>query len=665
MHLYFRLWTLGVLLVGPALYASPQADNQSPDALDEIPLEQLAQVPVEFVTGASKYEQNIRRAPASVTVLTSADISNYGWRTLSDALRSAPGFHIRSDRFYDYIGNRGFTRPFDFNSRTLILINGHRMNDSIYQAGAVGSEFILDLEMIDRIEIIRGPSSSLYGSSAFYGAINIIPKKGRELGGGEASVFVSSEPGAKARFSLGNRTASGVEYTISATEWWSRGEDSYDLPQSWRDATLLPDTEASGRDGMHHRSIYANAMWKGFETEAAYVRREKDVLPPVYFTTPDEAAYGIDERAYWLGRITGQPTESATFTANLSLDYYCYEGQFSPAFTNFETQRPYAKSVSLNYEMRWQQELATRHMLIAGLEYQENFIQNLGRDNLTTNTSIVRVRESSSYVSPFAQVDWNLGHGLWLSTGGRFDAYSTAEDRFTPRFGLIWEATPSTTLKLLYGQSFRVPNVEERYSAEAGIVPNPDLGPESNESWEFLVDHKFNSVWQVDGHIYRTEASDLIQAVQISSAPDIFTNQNSQKIVTEGVEVGAMAYFPSNVQLRASATRQRAYDTSTEDIVVDAPQTLLKINASAPLSERWLRLSGELQYVDDRKDTTGARLDDYFTVNLTLRAIQVWHRWDFSLSVYNLFGEEWDDATNSGQIESPPRSVIIRAALDF
>ena len=88
-----------------------------------------AAVPVEFVTGASKYEQSIQRAPASVTVLTSEDIRNYGWQTLSDALRSAPGFFINSDRFYDYIGNRGFTRPFDYNSRTLVLVNGHRIND--------------------------------------------------------------------------------------------------------------------------------------------------------------------------------------------------------------------------------------------------------------------------------------------------------------------------------------------------------------------------------------------------------------------------------------------------------------------------------------------------------------------------------------------------------
>lgn len=667
MHLIDRrFWLLASFASGLSLWAEEGAKVfDTPSDLDEISLEQLAQVPVEFVTGASKYEQTIRRAPASVTVLTSEDIRNYGWRTLSDALRSAPGFHIRSDRFYDYVGNRGFTRPYDFNSRTLILLDGHRMNDPMYQAGAVGSEFILDMEMIDRIEIIRGPSSSLYGSSAFFGAINVIPKKGRDLSGGQASLTLGSGQESKARFSIGDRTANGVEYTISATDWRSRGEEHYRLPQSWRDATLLPHTHAIGDDDTHHQSVYANVMWNGFETEAAYVKREKDVLPPVYFTDPDQPAFGVDERAYWLARVTGHPIDDATFTASLSFDYYRYHGLFAPAFTSFEQQRPYAESLSLNYEMRWQQELSARHIFIGGLEYQENFIQDSGRDNVVTGVAAVRVRESSRYISPFAQLDWDLGRGLWLSMGGRFDVYSTGEDRFTPRFGLIWEATPSTTVKLLYGQSFRVPNVEERYAAEAGTVANPDLAPESNESWELMIDHKINAIWQVDAHAYRVESSDLIQAVQISVAPDVFTNENNQKIVTEGVEVGATAFFPSNIQLRGSATLQKSYDSSTNDVVVDAPRTLLKLNASAPLGRRWLRLSGEFLYVGDREDTSGSGMGDYTMVNLTLRAIRVWHRWDFSLSVYNVLGDEWNDAKNLGWIESPPRSFLVRASYDF
>jgi iron complex outermembrane receptor protein len=627
------------------------------DTLGDVPLEQLMQLPVEFVTGASKYEQNIQRAPASVTVLTSEDIRNYGWTTVADALRSAPGIFINSDRFYDYIGNRGFTRPYDYNSRTLVLVNGHRINDSVFQQGSIGSDFILDLSLVDRIEIIHGPGSSLYGSSAFYGTINIIPKKGRDFDGGQVSLAVGSDPSIKTRVTTGNRTNNGVEYTISATEWWSGGEAEFNLPASWRTATGLPNTVASDRDGMHHQSVYANASWKWLEFEAAYVKRDKDVLPQVYFTNLTDPSRATDQRAYALVRATGHPGADSTLSSTLSLDYLGYSALFSPASYSFNQQDIYDQAFSLNYEMRWQQEFAGRHVMITGLEYQENFIQDLSRSDLVVPSNSISVSTSSRYISPFTQVDWSLGHGVWLSTGGRFDAYSTGEQRLTPRLGLIWNATPSTDFKLLYGEAFRVPNVYERASPEGSGSP-PSIKPETNESVEFVVDHKLNSVWQLNAHLYYTKSQDLIIYNALGDAV------NGDTVTTEGIETGFSAFFPSNIQLRGSATFQQTYDANHHN-VVDAPRTLLKFNASAPVYEKWLRASIEVQYVGNRIDNTGASLGDYLTENFTLRALHVWRRWDLSLSIYNLSGTRWADSTNTGQIQSVPRSVITRATFNF
>ncbi len=628
--------------------------DSTPDALDNVPLEQLMQLPVEFVTGASKYEQNIQRAPASVTVLTAEDVRNYGWNTVADALRSAPGIFINSDRFYDYIGNRGFTRPYDYNSRTLVLVNGHRINDAIFQQGSIGTDFILDLSLVDRIEIIHGPSSSLYGSSAFYGAINIIPKKGRDFDGGEASLALGSEPSIKGRVTTGNRTSNGVEYTISATEWWSKGEDDFSLPQSWRDNTGLPDTVARDRDRMHHQSVYGNASWRWLEFEAAYVKRDKDVLPQVYFTNLEDPSEATDERAYALVRVTGHPNPNATLSSTLSLDYYAYDARFSPVFLSFNQQHLHSKALSLNYETRWQQSFGDEHVMITGFEYQKNFIQDVARDDLVDPSQSASISTDSSYISPFLQIDWNLGRNFWLSTGARYDTYSTGEERLTPRSGLIWNASPSTTLKLLYGQAFRVPNVAERLAGEGAPGPNPDLKPETNESWEFVVNHKFNTTWQADAHLYHTKSSDLITDNAV----------NAQEITTRGVEAGFTAYFPANIQLRASGTYQETYDADGHN-VVDAPHTLFKLNASAPIYQKWLRASLEVQYVGDRVDNTGASMGDYLTGNFTLRAIHVWDHWDLRLSVYNIFGSRWADSTNTGQIQSAPRSVIARATLEF
>ncbi len=656
------LATFGV----PFLCAAPPPRGATAADLAELPLEQLMALPVESVSGVSKYEQAIRRAPAGVTVFTAADIRNYGWRTLADALRAAPGFHIRHDRFYEYVGNRGFTRPYDYNARTLILVNGHRINDPIYQQGAVGTEFLLDLDMVERIEIIRGPGSSIYGSNAFYGAVNVIPKRGRDLAGGQASLAVGTEPSIKSRVSFGDRSAGGVEYTLSATGWTSEGERRFDLPRTWRDShPSFVAAEARDRDDLSVANAFGHVAWRGLEAEAAYGRRRKDVLPPVYFTNVDTPAFGIDERAYALLRATGEPTPDSQLTAKLALDYYHYEGLFSPQFTDFEQQSPYADSLSLNFEIRWRQTFSDKHTLLAGFEFQDNFRQDLGRRNLSTGEEPVRVRESSRYYSPFAQFDWELADPLRLSLGGRYDHYDFGQERFTPRVGLIWDLSEATTFKLLYGESFRVPNVEERNAAEANFLPNPDLGPETNRTWELIAEHRLNAIWRLEAHAYHIRSNDLISTIPVPGIPDAEIYANSQRIITRGVDLGGTAHFPSGLQLRAYGTLQRTHDDITGGSVTDAPRHLLKFAASAPLGPRWLRGSLETHYVGERRDSFGQTVDDYVTANLTLRASRVWHGWDFGLTVYNLANESWSDPKNFGQIQAPPRSAVFRATLDF
>lgn len=667
-----------VIFVSLGLIQAPLvgADTANPGLetppLVDLSLQQLLDIPVESVTGVSKYQQSIRRAPAGVTVFTASDIKNYGWTTLADALRAAPGLHIRSDRFYDFVGTRGFTRPRDYNARTLILLDGHRIDDSIYQQGAIGTDFILDLDMVERIEIINGPGSSVYGSNAFYGAVNIIPKTGRDIGGTQAGVALGSEPSAKGRVTVGDRTTGGVDYVVSATQWWSRGEKSFSLPASWRavDPVRLTGATADNLDDMRHQSVFARAGWRGISGEVAYSRREKEVLPFVYYTPTDREAHGIDERAYALVRATGEPTPDSSINAKLAVDLYNYEGLFSPAGAGFQPFAPYANSLSINSELRWRQIFDDVQSISLGFEFQENVRQDFGAELPAAGLTYLRVRESSRYASPFAQLDWEFTSSLRASVGARYDYYDTGEERLTPRVGFIWDPYSTTTLKLLYGEAFRVPNVAERSPGEPGIVLSPNIGPETNRSWEFIAEHRFDSVWKVESHVYYTVTDDLITAVPNPANPAELIRGNSGRYITQGFDIGPTAYFPSGVQLRASATLQATRDDATDQIVADAPRSLGKLHFSAPVIGRWLRASGEIFYVGDRKDVGGVdgivrRTGDYVTANVTLRAAPIWHRWDLALSVYNVADDRWSDPKDTGQISSSPRSVVLRAQVEF
>lgn len=641
------------------------------DRLAILELEELMRVPVESVSGVSKYEQTIRRAPAGVTVFTAEDFRRHGWRTLADALRAAPGMHVRNDRFYEYLGNRGFTRPLDYNSRTLILVDGHRINDAIYQQGSIGTDFILDPEMIERVEIIQGPGSSVYGSNAYFGAINIVPRRGRDLGRVEASATVSSEPGIKTRVAIGNRTDQGLEYTISATEEYSRGERDFALGADWRSRhPTFTARSVREENDLHRQLLYGHLAWKGLEGEAGYVRRRQEVPPSVYFTSADRPSLGIDERSFALLRTRKELSPQQELSARVALDSYRYEGNFTPPDESgtLETLEPSAQALSISGEVRWLGVLAERHRLIAGFEYQANLRQDLERLNVTTGDMEVRVHESSTYYSPFAQLDWELTPALVLSLGGRLDVPEDYDPRFTPRTGLIWEYNPSSTLKLLYGESFRSPNIEERYAGEDGLVANPDLGPETNKAWELIAERRFGNALRLETRLYRVESDRLITARLTGTnplLPDEITLVNGDTYLTQGGDLTSSATFQNGVELSASFTLQRTENRANGQAVTDAPEQLAKLSASVPLVSPRVRLTGEMQHVASRLDAAGTSTDAYTVANLSLRLAPVWRRWEFSASVYNLADTEWEDPKNRGLILNPPRSFVLRATCSF
>ncbi len=175
------------------------------------------------VYGAVKYDQKVTEAPASITIITANQIKKYGYRNFAQILDSVPGLFTTNDRNYDYVGVRGFNRPGDYNSRVLLLIDNYRLNDAIYDQAPIGNDGPIDVDLIDRIEIIRGPSSSLYGTNAFFGVINIITKRGKDLKGLEVSGEAGTFDSYKSRMSYGNKLNNGLEFLVSGSYLDSAG----------------------------------------------------------------------------------------------------------------------------------------------------------------------------------------------------------------------------------------------------------------------------------------------------------------------------------------------------------------------------------------------------------------------------------------------------------
>src|SRR5581483_5111330 len=140
---YMRVAGFLRFIIGPglALAAACVHADDGASRLGDLSIEQLMDLRVEKVYSASKYEQSVTQAPASVSIVSADDIRKFGYRTLAEILRSIRGVYVSDDRNYSYVGVRGFLRPGDYNSRVLVLIDGHRMNDNIYDGAYVSTMF--------------------------------------------------------------------------------------------------------------------------------------------------------------------------------------------------------------------------------------------------------------------------------------------------------------------------------------------------------------------------------------------------------------------------------------------------------------------------------------------------------------------------------------------
>src|SRR5439155_10117118 len=255
----------------------------------EISLEQLMKMEIPVVEAASKYKQKITEAPSSVTIITSDEVKKYGHRTLADILQTVPGFYTTYDRNYSVLGVRGFSQG-DFNNRVLLLVDGHRMNNSLTDGAFIGTEFILDADLIDRVEVIRGPGSSLYGNNAFFGVINVITRKGGDMvgQGGEVSGEGGSFDSYKGRVSYGNKFKNGLELLLSTTYYTSDGQDRLYYPEFDGRVSSNYRTNHNGiaekADDDAFKSFFGSAAFHDFSLEGAYITREKGNPKAQYLT---------------------------------------------------------------------------------------------------------------------------------------------------------------------------------------------------------------------------------------------------------------------------------------------------------------------------------------------------------------------------------------------
>lgn len=528
------------------VYASDDLDD-----LLEMDLEELT------VSVASKKEERIADAPGIVSVVTAGDIERFGANTLSDVLSYFPNvYNWGSEVFRDNVTSvRGQTLT-HIDNTVLILLNGRPMresntggrNQAIYQA--------FPIDIIQRVEMIRGPGSVLYGSNAFSGVINIITQSAEEADN-QVSAGIGSF-GTRSYQATGRYQGKELEVVAAGS---IRNEDGFDF---------------------HATDIAGNTQTieRGERTHAGFFEVGYKQLTFTGFTSFDQ----ID--ALGVSQVFPGLTERA--------NRHFFDVQYEQPLTEDWTAKT---NVTWN-SYRWQNNSPNiaRDILLEG-----NVAGAIGPVNLVLGGSadyhdtIVLGRSSSTrWLSSYVQADYRPLPWLKLISGLQLNEPQDSDTDFSPRFGAIANLNENWTVKLLYGEAFRSPYASETSINLPGIlIGSEDLKPEKIATFDAQILYH-NRALSTALTFYHSEQTDTI--IRQGARPATFTNGGD--VDYRGVEWETKWHLDDKWDIIGAVTYQEGEDENDNEDVGLVPHFQGKIGVSYS-SHRGYQLSVFNSYFSD------------------------------------------------------------------
>ena len=619
--------------------------------LSEASLEELTNIQV---YSASKHLQSASEAPSSVTVVTADEIQKYGYRTLADILQSVRGFYMTYDREDNFLGVRGFGRLGDWNSRVLVLIDGHRINDNYLGQAMLGTEFLVDVDLIERVEIIRGPSSSLYGTDAFFAVINVITRKPPQLKGVELSFAPASFGTYQERASYGGRYR-GIDMLLSGTFYNSQGQTLF-FPQFDSPATNFGITRNTDYENSQH--ILATISFRGFTLQGLFSARDRGV-PIGYFGTVfnDPRTQNVDHHQYFDLNYQHSIGEKWELSARTSYDQARLQAPLA-----FSTGLPDGSTTVDTFSFRgnwWDSEmklsrtLFEKHKITLGTEITDNVRQDQG--NYTPIGNIFETDPANSVVwALYAQDEFTISSKLTLSAGLRYDHYSDFGGTTNPRVGLIYHIFHPTTLKLLYGAAFRAPEpFETTPDLGAFYDDNLQLRPETIRSVEGVVEQELGHHFKLSGDVFRNWIDHLISLeTNPSDGKSVYLNSGTADAT--GVEVELDGRLAGGLEGSASYSYANATEPQTHQLLSNSPQQLAKLSLIVPVVQKILFASLDAQYTSPVQTLLGNTISGFSVLNVTLLGHTVGKHLDLSTSIYNILDKKYFDP---GRPEDPENAI--------
>lgn len=644
----------------PTLLVAIAAPTHAMTDLSALSLEQLLGV---RIVGASKYAQKQSEVAAAVSVITRQEIKAFGWRTLGEALASLPGVYTTYDRQYTYLGTRGFGLPGDFTTRVLVALDGNRVNNPGYDGGPVGQEFPVDIDLIDRIEFIPGPGGAVYGQNAMFGVVNVITRSGVDVNGTELNVaYQHPQARREGRATWGKLLDNDVNVLLSAFGMKSYGVDRYD-----DFGVTGVSGVAAGLDGERDQKFLANIASGAWSFQLALSDRHKDDPTGGYQSDPlVPGQYQADR--YALMQLQYQD-RFADDTLQVSGRLFVGQERYTSILSYSGSPLLFLQPSDWHgAELRLVSSAVAGHKLMLGLEGQDT-VRN-GQQVLSLNqpANNLDIPGSGYRMGLYAQDEWRLADAWTATLGLRLDRDNTSGTSASPRAAMIWQASPATTVKALYGRAHRSPNFFERdYYDGVAQIANPSLIGETIDTLELFADHRVSRDLTLRGSVYQWTIQNLITQ-GTDPVSNLLQFQSGESVTAQGLELSMDQTWDAGARLRGSLSLQNVYYASGGPLL-NSPKLLGKLNFSSPLPVAGWRLGYEWQYNSERLSLARTALGGYVLSNLHLSTEVLARGLTVSLGVQNLFDKHYAQPGSNGNWQNAlvqdGRSVRVNVLYEF
>lgn len=694
-----RALTIGFSLLGAATAARAVDGMIDPDLL-------AAYGGKDFVSIATGDRQPLRRAPAVASVITREDLIATGARDLDQALDGVPGLHVSrsflmSNPIYSFRGIHS-----QYNSQVLLLINGIPMT-SVFVGDRGNMWGGMPVDNVERIEVIRGAGSALYGADAFAGVINVITRSPKDWQGNEfgfrAGSFDTQDAWLNHASTLGP-VSFGLYVSSSRTE----GNDptiSYDY-QTLIDQALSTNASLAPGEANNQQKgtdLAIDASMGNWQLRAALKERHDLGSGTGIGYALDPTGKGSSRR--WTADLTWQSDDlvrdwefSVQGTYLHMTDFSSFllypPGAFGGTFPQgmYGSPNKWERHAGVNAEAVFTGWFDHRLRFGAGYQvldlYKVREVKNYYFVGVTPTPlpgGTATAGANDAFIKPhkrinrfmYVQDEWSLSRNWTLTAGVRHDNYSDFGHTTNPRLALVWDTGASVTAKLLYGRAFRAPSFVEQYNINNPIaLGNPSVTPEKMETWEAAVSWQASQDLQVSANLFHYRIRDTLRFTPDGSA-GTSTAQNTGAISGRGAELEFTWQALPAVGLSGYYAYQHARDEDTGQTTGNAPRQSAYLRADWAAGNDW-HLTSALHWVADRareparagqQADTREAVSDYTLLDISVCKERLWRDLALAFTVRNVAdATAYEPSPSPGSVDDfplPGRTVLLSGTVRF